>query len=302
MIRRTTAISIIERGNLRVGLVRLSRKFDEPRRLELTSPSHNDIYSTENKFSYVHAGGLVGEIGVMMKKVSDLTAECETACSAYLIKSEDMDKAIAEFGSILKDNIWKSIGINRALNTKIAAELDEAGPSTEEKRQFLQPSYFKELSFNESFIFDDSSHVAILMFGSIKVEFSIPKNTKNKDKYQTKIIKAPAIIKHEFDAKYEIIDQIFKPMPQNTTPKLLIVPDDKDEEVQMVNLADRVTNFNLIKDKPSKVGIVGVGGLGRTSMARGPNNMRPAAARGMGAPPVPRIASLAEEPGTANSF
>merc|ERR1712164_45148 len=46
----------------------------------------DNLYSNTNKFDYVCSGGLVGEVGIMTRNPSDITAVCETAVSAYLIK------------------------------------------------------------------------------------------------------------------------------------------------------------------------------------------------------------------------
>jgi CRP-like cAMP-binding protein len=207
---------------------------------------YDSTYSKENKFSYVHSGGLIGEIGVMLQRESDLTAECETACSAYLIRAEHIQTALDKFIN-LKNCIWKSIGINVALNQSIAAELLEIGSTSEQRRQYLEPSYFKDMWSAEQFIFDDSSNAVILIFGKVRIEYTIPKGTKKKEKYQPKIIKAPALIKHEYDEKYNIIDQTFHPIVSKVTgltPKLLIVPAEVADDADLGNaIMDRITNF-----------------------------------------------------------
>merc|ERR1739848_259232 len=128
---------------------------------ESTEKSDIDLtkYSNDNRFDYVCSGGLVGEIGCMVKECSELTAECETAVTCYLMKAEDIDAACDMYTS-LKQDIWKSIGISMAMN--VIGEVLDLGSTPEQKRHFLEPSFLKELGENEQFIFDETISAAVV--------------------------------------------------------------------------------------------------------------------------------------------
>jgi CRP-like cAMP-binding protein len=184
---------------------------------------NRDIYSSKNRFDYVCSGGLVGEIGCLVKGPATVTAECETAVTAFLIKVEDIEAAFDQFIS-LKQQIWRSYSISQAMKV-IGKELLEFGSSPEQQRQYLDPGFVKELSRNEQLMFDETIEAVIVVYGKVKVSCA---SKRHQNIFKTYEGKAVSVIKQIHDKNsFKLIEQIISPIYESDTtelPKLLVIP------------------------------------------------------------------------------
>merc|ERR1712071_353162 len=184
---------------------------------------NRDIYSSKNRFDYVCSGGLVGEIGCLVKGPATVTAECETAVTAFLIKIEDIESAFDQFSS-LKQQIWRSYSISQAMKV-IGKELLEFGSSPEQQRQYLDPGFVKELSRHEQLMFDETIEAVIVVYGKVKVNCA---SKRHQNIFKTYEGKAVSVIKQIHDKNsFKLIEQIISPIYESDTtelPKLLVIP------------------------------------------------------------------------------
>merc|ERR1711881_31407 len=164
----------------------------------------------------------------MGKRSSLLTAECETAVTAYLMKVEDVDCAMDIFPH-LKQDIWRSYGMTVAMS----CELLEMGSTPEQQRQYLQPSYLKIMTCKESFTFDEMTQAVVVVHGQVHVSYKVNMRLKEQRQFQPHVVNAPTVIKPAFDPNFKQVEQILAPMnadADDAAPVMLVVPVDRSED------------------------------------------------------------------------
>jgi CRP-like cAMP-binding protein len=231
---------------------------------------NRDIYSSKNRFDYVCSGGLVGEIGCLVKggRSQLYTAECETAVTAFLFKVEDIDAAFDQFLS-LKQQIWRSFSISQAMKV-IGKELLEFGSSPEQQRQYLDPGFVKELTRNEQLMFDETIEAVIVVYGKVKVNCA---SKRHQNMYKTYEGKAVSVIKQIHDKNsFKLIEQVVSPVYDshtNESPKLLVIPTESNETMGAnADILERMTQI-------AKAGYGPMNGFSQfQSRGSGPSNFK----------------------------